>query len=64
MLMHWLLAKKNPLMKIFLVVRETSLNLEYSWVKLKYYIIVPNLIYIIVIVLIVKQYFYLKKNFP
>lgn len=50
-------------MKIFLVVCEASLNLEeYSWVKSKCYIVVPNFIYKIVIVLIVKPYFYLNKK--
>lgn len=67
MLMQWFLAKKNPLMKIFLMVCEVSLNLEkYSWVKSKCYIIVPNFICMIVIVLIFRSIFLLKeeRSFP
>lgn len=62
MLIHWFLAKKNPLMKIFLVVCETSLNSKYSCVKPEYYITVLNFIYMIVTALLFKSIFLLEEE--
>lgn len=67
MLMFWFSAKKNPFMKIFLTVYETSLNLEEpSWVRSKYQIATSSFIYLIVIVLISKSIFLQKeeRSFP
>lgn len=61
--MYQFLAKKNPLMKIFFVVYETSLNLgEHSWVKCQYQMAMPNFISMIVIVLTFKSIFLHKEE--
>lgn len=63
MLMYWFLAKKNPLTKIFLVVYETSSNLEeFSRVKSKYQIVRPKFIYMNVVVLVFKSIFLCKEE--